>query len=156
MNCVPDFWTVTKYCLKHWKDAKGRARRSEFWFFYLAECAISSFFTIICMTIIFAKLSAAFAIGSTSTTSDPVDNIMVWMFWFGYLPMIILAIPFVFTMIRRLHDIGKSGWYIFLVFSPFVGPTLLLIWFLTDSDPNENRYGPSPKYDPKLADYYHS
>ena len=47
--------------------------------------------------------------------------------------------------VRRLHDIGKSGWYMFLSLIPLIGGLILLIWSLMDSEPGENQYGKNPK-----------
>lgn len=47
--------------------------------------------------------------------------------------------------IRRLHDTGRSGWNILLGFIPIIGPILLLIYYVDDSDPGSNAYGPNPK-----------
>ncbi len=54
-------------------------------------------------------------------------------------------IPSLAVGIRRLHDTGKSGWWIFISLIPFVGPIILLIFLVKDSDPGTNLYGPNPK-----------
>ena len=162
MNHEPSFWTATKYGFKHWKDAKGRARRSEFWYFTLAIYIIALIFSSAMMPIssammpiCWAKMNALLTSGSTITMNDTID-FMKWMLLYIFLPMLILEIPLLFAMIRRLHDIGKSGWNFFCGLIPAIGPILVFIWLVTDSDPKENRYGPSPKYDPNLADFYKS
>lgn len=48
--------------------------------------------------------------------------------------------------VRRLHDTGHSGWYYLLTFIPILGALFLLYFFVSDSAPEENRYGKSPKY----------
>lgn len=48
--------------------------------------------------------------------------------------------------VRRLHDIGKSGFNLFWGLLPIVGVILLIVWWVKDSDPRPNEYGPSPKY----------
>ena len=46
---------------------------------------------------------------------------------------------------RRLHDIGRSGWWIFIAIIPIVGWIILIVWYAKDSDPGDNAYGPNPK-----------
>jgi len=46
--------------------------------------------------------------------------------------------------VRRMHDIGKSGWVMLLIFVPFIGPIILLIWLCQIGQVEENKYGPAP------------
>ena len=54
-------------------------------------------------------------------------------------------IPSIAVTVRRLHDIGKSGWFYFLILIPVVGSIILLVWECKDSEPGTNVYGPNPK-----------
>ena len=47
--------------------------------------------------------------------------------------------------VRRLHDIGKSGWWILIGIVPFIGAILLFFFTIRDSQPGINQYGPKPK-----------
>jgi len=47
--------------------------------------------------------------------------------------------------VRRLHDTGKSGWWLLIVLVPIVGPIVLLVFYVLDSQPGANEYGPNPK-----------
>ena len=47
--------------------------------------------------------------------------------------------------IRRLHDTGRSGWWLLVNCVPIIGGIILLIWMVKDSDEGENQYGPNPK-----------
>ena len=67
------------------------------------------------------------------------------MISFNCLFNVILLIPLISAGVRRLHDTGKSGWYILLFFIPFVD-FVLLYFYSQDSDKLPNRYGLSPKY----------
>ena len=58
---------------------------------------------------------------------------------------LVTLIPGLSLCIRRLHDIGKSGWWYLCLLIPLVGPILLLIWFCRDSAP-DNEWGSNPKY----------
>lgn len=62
----------------------------------------------------------------------------------GLLSLALLC-PNIALAVRRLHDIGKSGWYYLFCFIPLVGPFFLLYWYCQDSE-GENDWGPSPKY----------
>lgn len=59
---------------------------------------------------------------------------------------VVMFVPTLALCLRRLHDIGKSGWWYLLVFVPLVGGIIMVIWFCKDSDPQPNRWGRSPKY----------
>lgn len=55
-----------------------------------------------------------------------------------------LLLPNLGLAVRRLHDIGKSGWWLFLAFIPVVGIIILIIWWCKDSQMEPNEYGPVP------------
>ena len=59
---------------------------------------------------------------------------------------LIVFLPSLAVSVRRLHDTGHSGWYYLLTFIPILGALFLLYFFVSDSAPEENRYGKSPKY----------
>ena len=56
-----------------------------------------------------------------------------------------VSIPNLAVSIRRLHDTGRSGWWLLVGLIPLVGWILTLIWYLSDSKAGENKYGPNPK-----------
>jgi uncharacterized membrane protein YhaH (DUF805 family) len=58
--------------------------------------------------------------------------------------ILVHLLPAIGVAVRRLHDIGKSGWWYLLVFIPFIGAIVLLVFFVMDSK-EENLYGPNPK-----------
>lgn len=94
-------------------DFSGRARRSEYWWFYLFM------FIVGCVVVWIPVLP------------------ILWSFG--------ILIPNLAVSVRRLHDIGKSGWNMLFLLIPLVGVVLLIIWFCKDSDSGTNEYGPSPK-----------
>ena len=158
INKSPNLLTATKFCLQNWNVADGRARRAEFWWFYLALVIISY---ILCFVMIFVVVAQSFALVSTHEIAD--DAVLFSSFY----PLIILSvvyllltmalfIPYIYAIIRRLHDTGRSGWNFFYILIPFIGTIILLCWLAEDSDPAPNQYGPSPKYDPSMQDYYTS
>jgi uncharacterized membrane protein YhaH (DUF805 family) len=97
----------------------GRARRSEFWWFTL--------FAFILYVIVGIIDAAA---------GNQVLGIIVTL---G------LIVPSLAVTARRLHDTGKSGWWILIGLIPFVGAIVLLVFECMDSQPGSNQYGPSPK-----------
>jgi uncharacterized membrane protein YhaH (DUF805 family) len=54
-------------------------------------------------------------------------------------------IPGLAVAVRRLHDVGKSGWMILIALIPLIGAIWLLVLMVTDSNPGENQYGQNPK-----------
>jgi hypothetical protein len=50
---------------------------------------------------------------------------------------------------RRLHDIGRSGWWQLLVLIPLIGAIVLIVWFAQKGDPSPNEYGPNPWHGPQ-------
>ena len=111
---------------------EGRCRRSEFWYFTLFIYAITLLLLIIGIAI----------------SWDSEDNDLV-NFYFGYLIPFYSAgmlLPLLSSTFRRLHDIGKSGNYIFIALVPIFGEISLLILLCYDSEKGQNKFGPSPKY----------
>jgi len=67
---------------------------------------------------------------------------------YGYIYLLYLLavlIPGIAVCIRRLHDIGKSGWMILIGLIPIIGIIWLLVLMVMDSTPGENQYGLNPK-----------
>lgn len=66
----------------------------------------------------------------------------------GYLSLVYglaIGVPALALIFRRLHDIGKSGWWLFIILVPIVGPILFIIFLIRDSQAGPNKYGPNPK-----------
>lgn len=86
-----------------------------------------------------------------------VDNVLGIAFaGIGYGPLymiygLVVLIPGLAVAVRRLHDVGKSGWMLLVVLIPIVGAIWLLVLLVTDSKPGENEYGPNPKEVPAEA-----
>ncbi len=112
--------------LKNYATFSGRARRKEYWMFFL-------------FNLIFAIVAAI------------LDNILgIAIKSIGYGPIYIIYalavfIPGLAVAVRRLHDMGKSGWMFLVIFIPIAGFIWLLVLLVTDSQPGENQYGPNPK-----------
>lgn len=98
----------------------GRASRSEFWWFQLFYFILSAVISILLCW------------------SENVAQIV------SYLIGLALLLPSLGLAVRRLHDIGKSGWWFFISFIPIVGAIILIIWWCKDSQMETNEYGPVP------------
>jgi len=106
------------------------------------------FVLAIVLPMLFGLLAVSLMQMQVNNDSDP-SAIMLGI---GYLPSIALAlyglavmVPSLAVSVRRLHDIGKSGWTILLGLIPFVGGIILLVFCCQDSQPGENKWGASPK-----------
>ena len=64
----------------------------------------------------------------------------------GGLLSLAMLVPGIALSIRRMHDIGKSGWYLLMGLIPLVGPIILLVYACTASHPEANQWGPSAQY----------
>jgi len=71
-----------------------------------------------------------------------VSGILVVVF---FIYSLLVLVPGLAVAVRRLHDIGKSGWMLLIGLIPIVGGIILLIWAASDSQPGDNQYGPNPK-----------
>jgi uncharacterized membrane protein YhaH (DUF805 family) len=109
----------------------GRARRKEYWMFVL----FNLIFAIVAMII-------DNILGTTFKFGDLYSLPYGWLYLLYGLGIII---PSLAVLVRRLHDVGKSGWWFFIVLIPLIGAIWILILVCTDGNPGENIYGPSPK-----------
>jgi len=106
--------------LKEYANFTGRARREEYWMFFL-----------------FNFLAAAIAM---------IAGIFLGMGASTYsLYALATVVPSLAVFVRRLHDTGKSGWFFLIIFVPIVGIIWLLVILTTDSEVGENNWGPNPK-----------
>ena len=108
--------------LYHYFNFSGRARRKEFWVFFLSNVLI---FWI--LSILDHYLYTAYF----TTTS--------------YVFSAFILIPSIAVSLRRLHDSGKTGWNILFIFIPFLGWFWLLILLILLGEPKINKWGPYPK-----------
>ena len=74
-----------------------------------------------------------------------VSGFVIFLYVVYMIYALILLIPEFALCVRRLHDTGKSGWYMLIAFIPIIGAILLLVAMCTDSTPGHNKYGPNPK-----------
>lgn len=117
-------WFMT--ALRKYAVFTGRSRRSEYWYFALFYFLI--LFALSIIDVFAGTMSVEAEIGLFSGI-------------FG----LAMVVPSIAVGVRRLHDIGKSGWWILIGFIPLVGWIILLVWACRDSQPGANAYGPNPK-----------
>jgi len=120
--------------LKQFKNYEGRARRKEFWMFTLFH-----FLIILVISLINFLLKY---ITNDFEGKDLIVQIIGTVMGVYILAMIIPALA---LTVRRLHDVGKSGWMILISLIPIIGGIWLLILMFTDSNTGENQYGTNPK-----------
>ena len=134
------------YCLKHYADFNGRARRSEYWFFTLVHSLLVILPIIIGLAMI---MTASLTQLHHPAREVPLHgNVGVFIIVIFGLLHLALFIPQLAVSVRRLHDTSKSGWLILIAFIPYVGviaSIVLLVFYCMDSTPGYNQYGPNPK-----------
>jgi uncharacterized membrane protein YhaH (DUF805 family) len=114
--------------LSRYADFSGRSRRAEYWFFALIS------------TLILVVLSL-------------VDYAMGWMYVvdglengvLSTIALFALLVPALSVGARRLHDIGRSGWWQLLMLLPVVGYIVLVFFWVRDGQAGQNLYGNNPK-----------
>jgi len=114
--------------LKKYVDFSGRARRSEYWYFAL-------------FNIIF--LIVALVLDNVLGTTVPTMPYGVFYIIYGLI--VLLLLPGLAVLVKRLHDVGKSGAYILLAFIPLIGAIWLLVLCVTEGTIGKNEYGEDPK-----------
>lgn len=111
----------------NYANFSGRARRSEYWYFTLFN-----FIVVITLILIGGGFLAA-------SEQSGTGMIIYFIYYIAsFLPGLALTV-------RRLHDVGKSGWFIFISIIPIVGLIWLLVLFCTEGDQGPNAYGDDPK-----------
>lgn len=169
-NIVPtpsmSFGDAVKTCFKKYATFSGRARRSEFWWFYLAISIVNACFYALFMVVSAMHSKAAAEFQSNVNFDDILNGGMdqlraqaeatdsqyqTYYIIIGILMVIwglITLLPYLAAMVRRLHDTGKSGHLLWLFLACGVGGLIPFIMCIPDGNPAPNQYGESPKYKP--------
>ena len=108
-------------CLQNYVTFSGRARRKEFWMFYL-------FYTIFGLVICFIQGLAGME-----------DPMLLGIY------VLAMCLPAISVLVRRLHDTDKSGWWFWIALVPLVGGIVLLVFECMEGTKGDNRFGPDPK-----------
>ncbi len=106
--------------LSQYVGFSGRASRSEYWIWW-------GFLVVLFV-----------AIGATALLFDSTGYIVATVV------MLAIFLPNLAVTVRRLHDTGRSGWWLLLVFIPFIGGLILFVFMLLDSQPESNKWGAPP------------
>ena len=153
------FGEALKTCFKKYATFKGRARRSEFWWFSVLNWLLSiAAYAVVWWKM--AKLDEVQAqvsevmfdeekLQALTAQAESYDSTFYLLIAIIGIISLLLLLPSLGVAVRRLHDVGKSGWLLIGMIIPVVNIVIgimLLIYYLKDSDRGTNKYGPSPKY----------
>ena len=142
-----DCCTAFINAFKNYSNFSGRIRRSEYWFFLLVV-NIVTFILLLFFVLFETKTIYKYSYDYYDRYSKRrynYEGILAFVILLGiYVPFITL--PTLSASVRRLHDIGKSGCYLFIGFVPFFGTLTLLVFLCRDSMPEANEFGPPTKY----------
>ncbi|KLV08835.1 membrane protein [Photobacterium aquae] len=117
--------------LKKYAVFNGRARRQEYWYFLLFNVLIA-----VCLSLIDTYIINPL-LGIPAGTEEGGLLSSVYS--------LAVLVPSIAVGVRRLHDIGKSGWWLLISLIPLIGVLVLVYFFVQDSHPEANEYGPNPK-----------
>lgn len=118
-----------KVVFENFANFDGRARRSEYWYFLLANILV--YFAIMIFGTILTAVTKSAAIG--------IITLCLYILY-----AVLTIIPSIAVVVRRLHDTGKSGWFYLLAFVPLANIWLIVLLF-TEGDAGPNEFGPDPK-----------
>lgn len=113
--------------LKNYVGFGGRARRKEYWMFFL--------FTVI-VSVVLGLIDGLMGL----MTESGIGTL-------GLLYALAVLLPSIAVGVRRLHDIDKSGWWLLIALIPLIGGIVLLVFSLMEGSRGDNRFGPDPKDD---------
>ena len=170
MNAQPkvNFFTAIGNGFKNYINFSGRIRRSEYWFFMLIINFLTFFLLLLFMlyaTGVIRTRTYNYYYDSPYYFSDYYRNsyggyayhddenaiIALGVIFGVYVSFVML--PTLSATVRRLHDVGKRGEFIFIGLVPFFGGIALLALLCTDSMRETNEHGPSPKYSNVVNNY---
>lgn len=116
-----------KKVLSQWNNFDGRAGREEYWMFFLFNILIG--FGIVVLS------------GIAGAVMDILGTLGTLVYFLYFLA---IMMPSIAVGIRRLHDTGKTGWFMLIAFVPCIGGIALLVLLALPGDAAQNQYGPSP------------
>jgi uncharacterized membrane protein YhaH (DUF805 family) len=120
--------------LKQYANFSGRARRKEYWMFFL----FYMIFGAVAMTL--DKMFGTAFRTTFSFSGQPLEYGLGYG-WIYLIYVLATILPSLAVGVRRLHDIGKSGWNYLLGLIPLVGAIILLVWSCKESQSGENKWG---------------
>ena len=169
------FGQAVRTCvIEKYATFSGRARRSEFWWFFLGQALLSYIMSTAVTMSSFKSLANIARSGGElfGIAWDSMASVLknpVW--WLSIVVWLALLLPNIAAICRRLHDTGKSGWWQLLFYGSILlsyvmafirlrvlllntilslvtlaAVIVMIVWLCKDSDPDPNKWGPSPKY----------
>lgn len=115
----------------------GRARRAEYWWFLLFSLIVSAILGVIDGALFGYTFTSDASDGAVSFNLETVGILTgLWS--------LATFIPSLAVSVRRLHDTGRSGWWLLIGLVPLIGIILLIVWFATKGEPATNAHGPDP------------
>lgn len=124
-----------KVLKENYVNFSGRARRKEFWMFHLFLIII----TIIC-------IGLDNILGTVVAMDFGSFGLIILPFgWLYFLCGIFHFLPSLSLVVRRLHDVGKSGSWCLIGLIPIIGIVFLIVFLCSEGDKNENKWGLNPK-----------
>ena len=142
-----DCCTAFKNAFKNYSNFSGRIIRSEYWFFLLVV-NIVTFILLLFFVLFETKTIYKYSYDYYDRYSKRrynYEGMLAFRILLG-IHVSFIALPTLSASVRRLHDIGKSGCYLFIGFVPFFGTLTLLVFLCRDSMPEANEFGPPTKY----------
>lgn len=121
-EAVKSFWS-------NYATFRGRSRRSEYWWIQLFLVITNLAVAAIDLVLMNGDIDRFVANGGGGIVG------LVWI--------LVTIVPALAVLVRRLHDTGKSGWWVLIGFVPLVGGIVLLVFTVLDSDAGENKFGVS-------------
>jgi len=122
--------------LRKYAVFKGRARRREYWIFYLCYLIVAI------ILLILEAFSVAF---EDVPFINEFTDLPVTIYFIIVSMNLAVLIPSIAVTVRRLHDTNRSGLWFFLTFIPLIGSITLIVFLVQNSQSGENRFGPNPK-----------
>jgi uncharacterized membrane protein YhaH (DUF805 family) len=116
------FQEAVATCLRRYAVFEGRARRSEYWWFFLFNVLMQA------------------ATGLVDAALFGQDSVGLVNALYG----LAVLLPGLAVAVRRLHDVNRSGWWLLISLIPVLGILLLIVWFCRRGDAGPNRFGTDP------------
>lgn len=150
MKPTLNFVEAIKACFGKYATFSGRARRSEFWWFYLLQCIPSWCLSGLVQwkTAKAAELTSQLTLSNSQEILDQASSVDT-IFYLGAavfgLISLALLVPSLAVWVRRLHDVGKSGKNLLWVLLCGIGGLIPLFMCIGDGNKGANQYGADPK-----------
>ena len=130
-------WIIVYF--KRYMDFSGRSTKEEYWYPIIFHVFI--YLILITTYIILFSFFFTSSLVYGSAFGSVISFLLVLIFIISLLYFLLIFIPLLSVSIRRLHDIGYSGWYLLISFIPFLGQIFLIFLFLKDSERGKNKWG---------------